>query len=298
MSQQPPPPPPPQSPDPAGPPPQTAQVPAQYGGQPPPIQRTNGMAIAALIFGILGVTLLFGVGAIFALIFGYVARGQIKRSQGLESGSGMAMTGIVLGWIGTIISLVMVILAFAGAIALFSWTQTDDFQDAVDQGVEFIAKGSLEEVTESEAGCTAVEEFPNEGQAHVQDGQLVQYGTSPPTSGPHYSVPAEPGFYTPDSGIEPERLVHNMEHGQIVIWYRPGAGDLGFLQEQVEALVAQEPQATVGAPYPEMPDGYNIVITSWTRARSCVDASQEVVDDFRRQYQGDAPEPITPPFKG
>ena len=278
------------------PPQQPGQIQPPSGG--PHTQRTNGMAIAALIAGILGVTILFGVAAVFALVFGYVARGQIRRSQGLEGGAGMAMAGIVLGWIGTIISILAVVLAVAGMIALFGWTQSESFQGALDQGLEFVAEESLAEVSESQARCGPVEKYPNQGQEHIRDGETGEYNSSPPTSGPHYAVPADTSFYPPDSGIEPERLVHNMEHGQVVIWYRPGTRDLGLLREQVETLVAQEPLATVGAPYPEMDAGFNLVITSWTRSRACVTASQEVVDDFRRRFQGKAPERLTPRFKG
>lgn len=56
---------------------------------------TNGMAVASMILGILWLSWL---GSILALIFGYVARQQI-RERG-ESGDGMAIAGIVLGWIG------------------------------------------------------------------------------------------------------------------------------------------------------------------------------------------------------
>ena len=264
----------------------------------PPVQQTNGFAVAALVAGIIGLTIFPVFGSVFALIFGYVARSQIKRSQGTQGGTGMAVTGIVLGWIGVVICIVLIAFLIAGSIALFGFTQSDTFDDAVNQGVEVIAEGSLDEVTVAEAGCTGIEKYPNLGQDHIEDGATAQYNSNPPTSGPHYAVPAETGFYAPDSGIEPERLVHNLEHGQIIVWYRPDAEDLGFLQQQVETLVEQEPMATVGAPYPNMNDGYNIVITSWTRARACVRPSQEVVDDFRRRFQGRAPEDLTPPIKG
>lgn len=60
-------------------------------------QRTNGMAIASMVLGIVWV---YWIGSILALIFGYVARRQIRDSGGLQKGAGMAMAGIVLGWIG------------------------------------------------------------------------------------------------------------------------------------------------------------------------------------------------------
>jgi Domain of unknown function (DUF4190) len=70
------------------------------------VPRTNGMAIASLVLGIL---FLYGVGSILALILGYTAKGQIDRSEGAERGRGLAIGGIVLGWIG-----------IAGAVFIFS----------------------------------------------------------------------------------------------------------------------------------------------------------------------------------
>ena len=68
----------------------------QYGyPYAPPPQRTNGLAIASMVLGILW---LYWIGSILALVFGYIARNQI-RERG-ESGGGMATAGIVLGWIG------------------------------------------------------------------------------------------------------------------------------------------------------------------------------------------------------
>lgn len=61
----------------------------------PPGPRSNGLAIASLVLGILWV---WWLGSILALVFGYVALGQIKRSH--EGGRGMAIAGIVLGWVG------------------------------------------------------------------------------------------------------------------------------------------------------------------------------------------------------
>lgn len=63
-----------------------------------PLQRsTNGLAIASMVLGIVWI---YWIGSILALIFGYVAKGQIDRSQGRQTGRGMAIAGIVLGWVG------------------------------------------------------------------------------------------------------------------------------------------------------------------------------------------------------
>ncbi len=70
-----------------------------YGGPPPPPQpqiaaKTNSLAIASLIFA---VAWLFGVGSLLGVILGHVALGQIKRTG--ESGRGLAIAGIVLGYL-------------------------------------------------------------------------------------------------------------------------------------------------------------------------------------------------------
>jgi hypothetical protein len=64
-------------------------------GYQPPIQRTNGFAVASMVLGILW---LFYLGSILALIFGYIAKQQIRQRG--ETGDGMATAGIILGWVG------------------------------------------------------------------------------------------------------------------------------------------------------------------------------------------------------
>jgi hypothetical protein len=78
-------------------PPPYAPYPPQPYGYPPyvPPRPTNGMAIAAMVCGIVGVCTPLGI---LALIFGNVAKRQIRETG--EQGDGFATTGIVLGWIG------------------------------------------------------------------------------------------------------------------------------------------------------------------------------------------------------
>jgi hypothetical protein len=76
-----------------------------YGYAPYPASRgTNGMAIASLV---LGVVWLGWVGSFLALIFGYVARSQLKRHP--QEGGGLAIAGIVLGWIGVLTLILWII---------------------------------------------------------------------------------------------------------------------------------------------------------------------------------------------
>ena len=69
------------------------------------------MAIAALVCGIAGFLCL--IPGILGIIFGFVAKGQIRQSNGTQRGDGMATAGIVLGfvWVG-----LTVVLLAAGAL--------------------------------------------------------------------------------------------------------------------------------------------------------------------------------------
>jgi uncharacterized protein DUF4190 len=76
--------------------------------------RTNGYAVAALVLGIVWV---YGITSILALVFGYRAKREIDESRGEQTGRGMAIAGIVLGWVG-IGLMILVIVAF---VALFAF---------------------------------------------------------------------------------------------------------------------------------------------------------------------------------
>ena len=74
--------------------------------------KTNGMAIASLVLGILW---LYGVGSILALIFGLIGQKQIDESNGTQSGRGMATAGVVLGVIGIVGVMIIIALVIAGS---------------------------------------------------------------------------------------------------------------------------------------------------------------------------------------
>jgi hypothetical protein len=71
------------------------------------------MAVTSLVLGIIW---LFWVGSILALVFGYVGKGQIDRSGGAQSGRGLAIAGIVLGWVGVGTLVLTIVLAIIGSL--------------------------------------------------------------------------------------------------------------------------------------------------------------------------------------
>ena len=71
-----------------------------------PVAKTNQLAIASLTCGL--AQFAFGpVVAIPAIVFGHVARRQIKRTG--EQGAGLALAGLILGWAAVILVIVLIV---------------------------------------------------------------------------------------------------------------------------------------------------------------------------------------------
>jgi uncharacterized membrane protein len=89
-------------------------APVPYGQYPVmPQPRTNSMAVGALVCGIGQLFFLFPA-SVAAVVLGHIARSQIKRNG--EAGDGMALAGLVLGWIGislTVLFTLLILVVFA-----------------------------------------------------------------------------------------------------------------------------------------------------------------------------------------
>ena len=88
-----------------------------YGAVPGvPGPKTNGMAVASLVLGIVSWIPFLWIGFIPGLILGFVGKSQIDRSGGEQGGGGLAVAGIVLGLIGSAILGLFVLLFIFGAL--------------------------------------------------------------------------------------------------------------------------------------------------------------------------------------
>jgi hypothetical protein len=72
------------------------------------VKRNNGLAVASLVCSCAG--FLFFVPAVLGVIFGFIARSQIRQSGGTQGGDGLALAGIIVGfaWIGLFVILIIV----------------------------------------------------------------------------------------------------------------------------------------------------------------------------------------------
>jgi len=65
------------------------------------------------------------------------------------------------------------------------------------------------------------EKIADLGAQHVKEGESHEpYNSNPPTSGPHWVGVAGPGIKS--DPVPDELVLHSMEHGAAVVWYREG----------------------------------------------------------------------------
>jgi len=150
----------------------------------------------------------------------------------------------------------------------------------------------------NEANCDLQLNLKNEGSTHFSDlDKVVKYESNPPTSGDHYAS-AENGSGALADGAFLEtpnwnRAVHALEHGRIQIQYSP---DLPEEDQLALKGVFDQDRAGVDLfPNSEMP--YEVAVTAWTQLVGCDTyeggTTLDVVRDFRDQYLGRGPEPVT-----
>jgi hypothetical protein len=106
------------------------------------------LAVVSLVFGIIQFFVCPIIGGIVAIVTGHVARGRAKRSQGAEGGAGMALAGVILGYAG----IALTILVIVGAVVLFGvWGDDIERISLRDEAHEFVNEAQREaEITGAE----------------------------------------------------------------------------------------------------------------------------------------------------
>jgi Domain of unknown function (DUF4190) len=99
-------------------------APGPYGPGAPGGSRTSGLAIASFICS-LGGFVLAGIPAIVGVILGFSARAQIRRSNGTVGGAGLALAGIIVGFVETALFVTLIVIAI---VALVDVAATDQRQ--------------------------------------------------------------------------------------------------------------------------------------------------------------------------
>ena len=121
------------------------------------------------------------------------------------------------------------------------------------------------------------------GAAHVPDGQVVTYSTIPPTSGSHWGAPTACGVY--DEEIPDERVVHNMEHGHVIISHNLSSREE---IERLEQLAEELPDFNtwgIVRPYLKIDEG-TVAIAAWGVIDEVGGLDEERIRRFYEAYLG------------
>ncbi|MFB6158623.1 MAG: DUF3105 domain-containing protein [Candidatus Nanohalobium sp.] len=121
---------------------------------------------------------------------------------------------------------------------------------------------------------------------HISAGtEFDNYNSNPPTSGPHYRKPAETGFYS--KKLHDERVVHNIEHGQIWISYNNISSET---RQQLKQLAQNYPEAVVVTKRPE--NNARIAVASWGRLMELDSYEEQKIVKYIKTYINKSPEPF------
>jgi len=157
------------------------------------------------------------------------------------------------------------------------------------------------EAAAAAAQCELKEGLPDEGGEHIgREDPVPDYGTVPPTSGPHISPPMQQADGAYIETPAPEDVVHALEHGRVAIQYSPDLPEKAQLQ--LKGFYDSAYSGALLFPNPDMP--YAVAATSWMNLIGCAEyRGTETIDAIRAfavKHYGDGPEPIDlfPPLNG
>ena len=80
------------------------------------VTKKSEKAVVSLVLSLLSV---YGVGSILGIIFGHIARSDIKKSNGRLTGDGLALAGLIIGYA----TLCLVAIGLILALTLPSFAQ-------------------------------------------------------------------------------------------------------------------------------------------------------------------------------
>ena len=146
------------------------------------------------------------------------------------------------------------------------------------------------------AGCTLRTFTPGANdRSHVEG--TVQYKQNPPVFGPHNPTWASDGDYVGQGAPPTEKLVHPLEHGRVIIWYKPT-----LPQRQISQL-----ETLFSEPMEGKPEGYKQILverpslpgpvaaSAWGQQLVCPQFNDQVFDalrTFRVAYVDKGPESV------
>jgi hypothetical protein len=158
------------------------------------------------------------------------------------------------------------------------------------------ASGSVAEQLQA-AGCT-LKSYPGVSRRHITNpaARPKEWNSFPPTSGPHYFVPAVYNIYS--QPVQLARVLHNLEHGGVYMLY--GSKTPVDTMTKLQQIYDRDPRGLVVAPLPEL--GRTIALGAWTSEHpgsneigtghlaKCTAVDVKAFEAFIDAYRGRGPE--------
>jgi len=149
------------------------------------------------------------------------------------------------------------------------------------------------------AGCEVTSKRAT-SREHTEDlAEQITYESNPPTSGKHFAAPKDDGSY--ETAPDVKELVHSLEHGRVVIWFKKSLPEEA--QAGLQALFEEDDYHLLLAPNEtDMP--FDVAASVWTidpqpngtgRMLGCPKYSPRVFDalrTFRDEYRDNGPENV------
>lgn len=187
---------------------------------------------------------------------------------------------------GTIIAIVVALAAGSALVAGAVMTAKTDKAAPV-ENIDTIG------VSLEEASCGEVKAIDEKKVSAQHVPNQVAY-PNPPSAGDHnaQTAPGNVRFYSRDNAKAPENLVHNLEHGYVVVWY-----DDDLPQQEVDQLrsvagsISEDHRKFIVAPWTrgKFEGEANVAMTAWARTKFCNKVSGAAIKDFAEEfdYRGD-----------
>lgn len=121
------------------------------------------------------------------------------------------------------------------------------------------------------------------GRTHVAE---PAYGVDPPSGGPHAMRAAAGGFKEADAVPTDGELVHAMEHGAVVVWYR----SLDEATTRGLRRLSEDDRAVIVVPRPNMSTPF--AVTAWHRRLLCDRVDITAAERFTKAFRGRGPERV------
>jgi hypothetical protein len=188
------------------------------------------------------------------------------------------------------------IIAATGLVAL-----------AIVLGVVFLTGGGGDDdlaATMQAGGCQlkTVPAAVGDHSAKLDATSNPKWNTDPPTSGPHYPVPAVYGEY--DTPLKTSQVVHNLEHGAVFVLYGPQVPQATV--QQLRDFYNEDSRGVLLAPYPKLKD--KIALGAWTvpddfepggtngkaYLATCASFDENAFSSFRDELRFQGPERFPP----